>query len=189
MSDAVYAYRQLERELDPSVVGRVVEEIRVAHSAFPLRRVSVDRYVEMTAVVTAYVQHMLVRVYRLSDYPIEEAYDRAVELMRQGNMSFDAVYDDCHRGIDGGVSTVLNKICEVIERERVHFYTDRIYRKYIEDPGDVLFIEQLMDEFVRHYGKFLPFPMKERTALVMHHRQIIFQFPLLISRMRGMVGK
>jgi hypothetical protein len=183
-------YRKLMNRIDRQSVAReVANPIWMALKGFPLRGNQIKSHEELVEVVSRFMHHLHREFLKLPgdvEMPPDMVFGMALELLRVQNLA--PFFDQCLRGINGGVMGLLQRITEQFERQMIRRYVDHVFETEISNPMDYDEIEALMTEYHRHFGQYLPFQLRSVPALCMNWREVLMEHADLLARARGHVG-
>lgn len=180
-------YNRIMSMLDPEVIAeKVSSKVWLARETFPLESNKVNSYTEFKDILARHINHHMRDV---AGYPEEWAYTWSEVYLKKQGLSMRTVYDQCQRGVNGGLKYVLDKITEGIEREKIEGYISGVLKAEMDDPNDLDQIYELMAVFAKRNRKHLtPLQAKYPFLLVSKWREILFEAARIQSELRSHIG-
>jgi hypothetical protein len=153
--------RALLAEVDERPIAR---RIAIPHDearmSFPLRSNTVRDLDEFTDITASYVQHHYARCVALGGrLSRSQAAGRAKEIlnqhMRRQGGDYVSAYQDAHDGVNGGMRTVLDVVCDSIKEEAIEYYMRDAFDRHMP-PDDWHGRKEMVRQFIQHCGVALP---------------------------------
>jgi hypothetical protein len=174
--------------LDPQTFAqRHGNRVIMARENYPLAGNTIENYRELVGVAIDFLNFLKKNS---EGHNVDLSYNMALgEVVRLLRVeSLEPFYDSCIRGLDGGVSGLLNKITEAYMREKEQGYVNAVIARTISDPLSYEEILGLMQEYVDKFGQFLPFQIRNINLLVHDWRQILLSHAKVLSSVRSKIG-
>ena len=180
-------FDELFLRVDPVEVAKQSEAFRQAREDFPLPRSTANDFQDLLNIIVRFM-NLSMKYYLSSeiDWPPERCIADAEELLGQRLAN---VYDSCLRGINGGVPAILNRITEKLSENAENKYIDYQLDTLVSSPTSYEEIEELMTDYRRKFGRYLPFHLRNIGLLCLNWREILKSHARLLSHHRTQVGQ
>ncbi|HOX57880.1 MAG TPA: hypothetical protein PLC99_13415 [Verrucomicrobiota bacterium] len=181
-------FNRIGELVDPQTIAEKVSSLcALARHNFQVKSNTASSFRELVEVLSRFVQHFFSVTCRV-ELPEDVAFSRAEDALKGRGLSLKHVYDDCRRGTNGGLKRTLDVVAEQLEQEQVHAYIEYVFATMV-DQQNFDEIAELMNDYARKYGRYMPFELRSVPALVANWKAIILETSSIMSRLRSFVGK